>query len=162
MSLFYPDFRKNRITEVTPEFLKIHGFKGIILDVDNTLSKHHAGILGEGVSEWIKEMEKNGVLLIIASNSKDFRIRPFAEKAGLPYISLCCKPLPFKMKKAARKMGLKKSECLMAGDQIFTDVLGARLAGIKVLLTEPIEEETGLSFKIRRKLEKKIKNRHNR
>ncbi|MGN1080902.1 MAG: YqeG family HAD IIIA-type phosphatase, partial [Acutalibacteraceae bacterium] len=119
-------------------------------------------VLEKGVGEWLKKMRSEGISFVIASNSRECRIRPFAQSAGLDYLSLCCKPLPFKMIRAAKKTGLKKSECLMVGDQIFTDVLGARLAGIKILLTEPFCEEEKASFRFRRAIEHKIKEKHER
>ena len=47
----------------------------------------------------------------------------------------------------------------MIGDQSFTDVLGAKLAGLPVAQTEPIRPEDGWSFKLRRRLEVGIRRR---
>lgn len=160
--IFYPHYRKEKIFDITPSFLEKEGIKYLLLDVDNTLTRHHTGKLEQGVKEWLDQMHEAGYPLIIASNSKDYRIAPFAKSIGLDYFALCCKPLPFKLKKGVKKLGCKKSECMLIGDQIFTDTLGARLAGIRVCLTEPFVEEEGTSFKIRRKLEKKIKSRYER
>lgn len=160
--LLYPHFRKNRIFDITPEFLTEQGVKNLILDVDNTLTRHHTGMLEEGVEAWLEMMKNGGINLIIASNSKEKRIAPFAQKIGVNHLALCLKPLPFKLRKAVKKLGCKKNECMLVGDQIFTDTLGAKLAGIKVCLTEPFLEEEGKSFKIRRKLEKKIKQSYER
>lgn len=162
MKIFYPHYRKNKIFDITPDFLKKEGIKYLLLDVDNTLTRHHTGKLEEGVGEWLSEMKEHGYPLIIASNSKDYRIAPFAKSLGLDHFALCCKPLPFKLKKGIKRLGCKRSECMLVGDQIFTDTLGAKLAGIRVCLTEPFEVEEGKSFKIRRKLENRIKKSYER
>ena len=67
------------------------------------------------------------------------------------------KPLPFKISKAVRKIGVKKGECALVGDQLFTDILGGKFAGIKTVWVDIIEPETKLSFRFKRKIEKFIK-----
>ena len=39
------------------------------------------------------------------------------------------------------------------GDQIFTDILGGKLAGVKTLLVTSITREEALSFRLRRRIE---------
>ena len=50
-------------------------------------------------------------------------------------------------------------ECVVIGDQIFTDILGANLAGMKSILLEPIELETKQKFiAFKRKIERPMLN----
>lgn len=156
MPLFYPHLYKNSICDLTAQELRGLGVTCLILDVDNTLQEHHAGTPAEGVSQWLKEMKDEGFSLCIASNSKDHRVSAFAKKVDLPYESLCCKPFPFGLRRSAEKMGVDRRQCLMVGDQIFTDLIAAKTAGMKMLLLRPIKPEEGRSFRIRRWLEKKI------
>ena len=155
--LLKPTAREYRVTDITPNMLKDMGVSALLLDVDNTLSTHHGTVILEGLIDWIKNMQQSGIELLILSNSKKSRVKPFAEGLGLDFVSLGLKPLPVGFIKALKKLKLKRSEVALAGDQIFTDVLGARLMGIKVFLLEPIKLEDGVSFKIRRKLELKLK-----
>ena len=152
--LLKPHIKLNRITDITVPMLNEHKIKGLILDVDNTLSTHHGEILLDGLTEWLKYMSDSGIKLIILSNSKEKRVGPFAQKIGLDYFSLGLKPLPFGYWKSARKMSLSLKETAIVGDQIFTDSLGGHLSGVKTIILNPIEEEKMLSFKVRRKLEK--------
>ena len=76
MGFFIPDKRFRRITEIDCEYLKQKNIKGLILDVDNTLSTHHSQTPLTGLSEWLDEMKKNGIKLIILSNSKKERVAP--------------------------------------------------------------------------------------
>lgn len=154
--MFKPNIKFHRITDITVEFLNKKNIKGLILDVDNTLSTHHGMSLVEGLEEWISAMEEAGIKLIILSNSKERRVKPFAEKIALDYSSLGCKPLPFGYMKVKRRLGLKRKEIATVGDQMFTDVMGGNLYGITTIMTDLILAEDKLSFKIRRKLEKKF------
>lgn len=156
MSLFTSALLFNKITDIKKEDLDNNGIKALFLDVDNTLTLHHSGILYDGVLEWIRNMESKGVTLIILSNSKRFRIEPLANSIGLKFVSLGLKPLFVGYRKALKLAGFKKKECAIVGDQIFTDILGANCYGIKSILTRPYILEEKTSFKIRRYFEKKI------
>ncbi len=154
--LLKPKIKVERVTNITPQILKKYDINALILDVDNTLSTHHGQILTDGLLEWIDLMKQNGIFLTVLSNSKEKRVKPFAEKINLEYISLGLKPLPFGYLRAMKKYSLKRKNTAIVGDQIFTDILGGNLVGIKTVLLTPIKPEDGLSFKIRRRLEKVI------
>ena len=154
--MFKPDLMLNRVTDITPDMLRELNIKALLLDVDNTLSTHHGTELTAGLMEWIAKMTDAGISLLVFSNSKDKRVRPFAEKIGLPYISLGLKPLPFGYFRGAKRLGIKRGEIALCGDQFFTDLLGAKLTGTRMILLKPILLEDKLSFKIRRYLERKI------
>ncbi len=154
--MFKPDIKLHRITDITVELLSNKNIKGLVLDVDNTLSTHHGMSLVEGLEGWISLMQEAGIKLIILSNSKEKRVKPFAEKIGLDYASLGCKPLPFGYMKVKKRLGFKRKEIAIVGDQMFTDVMGGNLFGIITIMTDLILAEDKPSFKIRRKLEKKF------
>lgn len=156
MSLFSATIILKRITEITPQMLKEQGIEYLLLDVDNTLSTHHGTILIDGLKDWIEAALNSGIKLMVVSNSKRKRIEPFAAKIGLPFVSLALKPLPFGYNKAVKALNANKKNSAIVGDQIFTDVLGANLYGIKSFLTRPVLLENGVSFKIRRYFEKKL------
>lgn len=156
MSLFLPDSIFRRITDIDTDALKAAGVEALLLDIDNTLSTHHGTVLVDGLEDWLLSAKTAGISMIIVSNSKKFRVEPFSKRLGLPFISTAMKPLPFGYLKAIRKMGADKRHTAIIGDQIFTDVLGARLCGVRPLLVRPIKEETGWSFRIRRHFERRI------
>jgi HAD superfamily phosphatase (TIGR01668 family) len=129
-------------------------YVSLILDVDNTLSTQHGHILTEGLPEWLELMNNSGIKLIILSNSKEDRVKPFAEKINLPYISLGLKPLPSGYIKALNALGTKRRETAIVGDQIFTDVLGGRMVGVRTILLTPIKLETTWGFRFKRSIER--------
>lgn len=153
---FKPKIKLNKVTDINVEILNKYGIKALILDVDNTLSTHHGQELTEGLEDWLKYMYNNGILLTILSNSKERRVKPFAERIGLSYVSLGLKPLPFGYLRARKALGVNKKVVAIVGDQIFTDVLGGNLVGFKTILLNPIKLETSKSFKFKRAIERFI------
>ncbi|MBR6510242.1 MAG: YqeG family HAD IIIA-type phosphatase [Clostridia bacterium] len=152
--LLKPDIKLKRVTDITPQLLKKYNITSLILDVDNTLSTHHGQILTDGLENWLSLMKSENIGLIILSNSKEQRVKPFAEKINLNFLSLGLKPLPFGYLKAVKRLNSKRKNTAIVGDQIFTDVLGGSFVGVKKILLTPIKLEDGLGFKFKRKIEK--------
>lgn len=136
-----PDLSFRRTVDIRPDFLKEMGIKGLILDVDNTLTTHDNPVPAEGISQWLEDMRENGIKLIIVSNNHPERVRPFAEPLGLDFVCDSGKPLKKGYTEAMKRMGLKKSETAAVGDQLFTDIWGAKNAGITSIYVEPMEPE---------------------
>ena len=157
LSVLKADYRFEKITDITAADLEKAGAKLVLLDADNTLSLHGSQEPFSGVSEWIEEIKKEGFRLVIISNNSESRIKPFAEKLGLPFVFKSAKPLSKGFKKATEKFGFEPKETAVIGDQIFTDVVGGKLFGAKVFLTEPLGPETDFFIKIKRKFEKFIR-----
>ncbi len=146
MPLFYPTVYRRRVTDVRIEDLQRLGVMGVLLDVDNTLTIHDAPGVSPEVERWLCSIQEAGLLPVIVSNNKDGRVRPFAERMGLPYIAKAGKPLGRGFRRAAAMLGLPRRQCAVIGDQIFTDILGANLAGMPSFLLEPIELEVEQRF----------------
>ena len=51
-------------------------------------------------------------------------------------------------------MGLTKERVLFVGDQLFTDVWGARRAGIRSILVKPIHPKEEIQIVLKRQLER--------
>lgn len=160
MALLYPDLLRSRITDITVEDLHTLGVRGLLLDVDNTLTTHGSQELDDRVKEWLAMMKREGFAMTIVSNARDARVKPFAERVDLRHISLACKPLPLGFWRGARRLGLPINECAAVGDQTFTDMLGARLAGVHAIQLLPILSEHSWSFRLKRRLEKRILQRY--
>lgn len=159
MSVFFPTIYRRRITDVTAADLHRLGAKAVLLDVDNTLTTHDAPDLTDGVKGWLAARQAEGFTLLIVSNNRAERVAPFADKIRLPYYAHARKPLPFGFCAAAKQAGVNRKECVVIGDQLFTDMLGANLAGIPSVLLEPIKMETEQKFIVfKRKIEKPMLN----
>ncbi len=157
MALFYPTVYKNRITDITLQDLEQLGVRGLLLDVDNTLTSHGSQELSQQVQNWLVQMREAGIALTVVSNSWEWRVAPFAQKIGLRHISLACKPSPFGFLRGVHRLGLPKRACAVVGDQVFTDVLGANLCGITCFQLQPMAPETDKPFlRWRRRWERKL------
>lgn len=151
--LFRPTKAYKSILSITPQTLTEMGVKAVILDVDNTLTTHNNPKPIDGIDEWLNDVKSSGIKLIIVSNNHPPRVAPFAERLGLDYVPEGAKPLPKGMREAMKRMGVKRKETCAIGDQIFTDILGANLSGIKSIFVQPIEFETSFWFKVKRTIE---------
>lgn len=154
--MFRPNLYKIRVTDITVENLKQLGVNTLFLDIDNTLSTHHGKEYVDGLFEWLEEMKNNNIKLILTSNSKNERVEPFAKGIAVDYISMSLKPLSRGFRIAKNRLNVNKKDIVVVGDQLFTDVLGAKFFGVKVILLKPILLEDKLSFKIKRWLERII------
>ena len=135
--LLTPEYIFRAIEAITPEFLRQHGITALVLDVDNTLTGDGSQQLDATVQQWLDTMRAAGVRLTIVSNNTAARVRPFADPVGLAV--------------ARRRLGVRKNQMAMVGDQIFTDRLAAGLYGISCLYTMPRggDHQRGVQFKRR-------------
>ena len=155
--MFKPNFILNSVTDITAEFLDKNNIKALLLDVDNTLSVAHANkTLRNGVAQWLSDMREADIPMMILSNAKKKRAIRFADSVGLDVVGLAAKPLPFGYFRAVKKLKIKRKNVAIVGDQIFTDVMGGNLSGVKTILVTDITPEDKPFFKFKRKLEKKM------
>lgn len=157
MPILKPTVALRNVTDITPELLKSLGTDAILLDVDNTLAPPTSKIAYDGVQEWIDEIKACGISIVICSNNYKKRVKPFSDSVGLDCVAMSLKPTPIGFNRAKRLLKEKPESVLVVGDQIYTDILGANLAGMKSVLLVPRSEEHGFSIYIRRKLEKNIR-----
>ena len=74
------------------------------------------------------------------------------------YIYKAGKPNPANYIKAMRMMGTKKETTVFIGDQLFTDIWGAKKAGITSILLNPIDKKEEIQIVLKRYLEKIVLN----
>jgi HAD superfamily phosphatase (TIGR01668 family) len=149
-----PTAELGTVFDITLEYLEDIGVKGLILDIDNTLAAHDDPVPADGIQNWVETLKRGGVNMIILSNNSPERVKPFAELLGLPVEAKGGKPFGGGYKRAARRLGLPLSQILSAGDQIYTDILGANRLKVKSVLLRPFEAEKTLFFKFKRAMEK--------
>lgn len=152
--LFRPTYVFDKVTGVTPQFLRDKRIKGLLLDLDNTLTTHNNPVPPQSSLDWLDTMRSAGIKMIIVSNNHPPRVKPFADALRLDFESEGRKPLTFGYTRAIKRLGLDKKNVAAVGDQIFTDVLGSNLKGIRSIFVFPIEPETSRPFRFKRAIEK--------
>jgi len=136
--MFRPDLTATRITDVSLTALAGRGIRGLIIDLDNTVCAYRDPALIDGVREWVAAAKGAGFALVIVSNNFPERVGAIGAELGIPGVPSALKPLPGAFLRALRLLGTRRSETAIIGDQLFTDVLGAKVLGMHAVLTEPI------------------------
>ncbi|MBQ8931877.1 MAG: YqeG family HAD IIIA-type phosphatase [Ruminiclostridium sp.] len=154
--IFRPKIWIKNVLEIDKEFLDKHNIKAMVLDLDNTLSMHGNPAAEIGVPEWLVSMRELGIPMRVVSNNTNKRVKPLAEKLGLPYCANGCKPLTFGVSRAIKQMGVSKKQTAVIGDQIFTDVMAGNFKGAISILVEPFHLEKTWTFRLKRKIESLI------
>ncbi len=154
--LHKPDYVFESAADIPEDFFVKEGIDALILDLDNTLTTHNNPVPDPERLKWFLKMKKSGLRMIIVSNNHPERVKPFAEFLGLDFVPDGRKPLPKGYNEARRRLGTDKKRTAAVGDQIFTDVLGCKAAGIRSIFVFPIVPETGFWFRVKRKLERPL------
>ena len=156
-----PEYIFRNVEAIRPEFLAQKGIKALVLDVDNTLTGDGSQVLDDSVKAWLRQMREADISLTIVSNNTAKRVRPFAERIGLAWVSMACKPLPLGLMVARHRLGVTKSQMAMVGDQIYADRMAAGLYGIPCLFLLPrTPRDKARSVQIKRKFEPHWVNRY--
>lgn len=150
---FYPDIYMDSAYEIDYKSLYEKGFRGVIFDIDNTLVPHGAPADSRSI-ELFRRLRAIGYETLILSNNKEPRVKSFSDKVGSRYIFKANKPFPESYKKAMDMMKTTKQDTIFVGDQLFTDVWGAKKAGILTYLVKPIHPKEEIQIVLKRILEK--------
>ncbi|MBU5595314.1 YqeG family HAD IIIA-type phosphatase [Amphibacillus sp. MSJ-3] len=159
LKLFLPDQQVKSIFEIKPEQLREKGIKGVITDLDNTLVAWNEAYPNDQVYNWFKQMEQSGIEVMILSNNNKNRVELFSKSLKRPYVYKANKPLKRSFIKAAEKMNIKRSEIVVIGDQLLTDVLGGNRSGFQTILVVPIVDTDDKITKFNRSIERFILNK---
>ncbi len=133
-----PGILIDSVTQLTPEFLLARGVSLLMLDFDNTVVPYTTDIPTEEMAAWLERMAVSDVALCVVSNSKNDRVRRFCKHLGIPCITHARKPFSRGIRQCLEKFGKTPGEAALAGDQIFTDTLGANRCGVLPILVRPI------------------------
>jgi len=136
-----PNLRVSRVEQIDAALLGRLGVDALLLDVDCTLKPYRSQTLSREVIDWIDARRREGIGLCLVSNGRAARVQPVAERLGVPFVAAAWKPLPHGCRAAMTQMGFDPRRTAMVGDQLFTDVIAGRLAGIFTILVEPLRPE---------------------
>lgn len=156
-----PDLQVADITELTPELLQRLGADAVMVDLDDTIVPSGCEHMAARVKEWSAALQAGGVKLIILSNGTKERVERWAAELGIPGLHMSGKPLRGAFRRGLALLGSEPSRTVMVGDQLFTDVLGARLMGVRSVLVSPLSPGKLLHTRLLRKLERFILRRNN-
>jgi HAD superfamily phosphatase (TIGR01668 family) len=149
-----PDFCFSRAEDITPAWLAERGLRGVLLDIDNTITRweHHAVLDGE--LRWMQTLRDTGVGLRFLSNGLPHKLAAVIEQTGVVHVvGRPMKPLPHAFRRGVGELELPVEQVLMVGDSVFTDILGANRAGLWTALVDPLSAVDFMGSKLWRLLE---------
>jgi HAD superfamily phosphatase (TIGR01668 family) len=158
----HPDLAVGGLADVPLATLRAWGVRGIIVDLDNTLVGYDDRTLAPEVQAWVAAALAAGFRLVLLSNNFEERVAAVGSRLGVPTVANALKPLPSGFLRALRLLQTKRHETVAIGDQLFTDVLGAKLVGLRAVLTEPLVDHDFPATRVLRMLERKVLGRNGR
>lgn len=150
---FFPDEYVASTYVIPFEKLYEEGYRGIIFDIDNTLVMHGAPA-DERAKKLFARLKELGFACCLLSNNQEPRVKMFNQDVQVNYIFNAHKPSTVNYEKAMELMGTDKSNTIFIGDQLFTDVWGAKRTGIRNILVKPIHPKEEIQIVFKRRLEK--------
>lgn len=150
---FYPDEIQDSAYEIDFEALYRKGYRGVLFDIDNTLVEHGADA-NDRARELFRKLKQIGMKSCLISNNKEERVQRFNKDIGTLYIYNAHKPSGRNYKKAMELMGTGLEDTIFVGDQLFTDVYGAKRIGMRNILVRPIDPKEEIQIVLKRYLEK--------
>ena len=154
---FIPDYMFRHYYEISPEFLRSLGIRSLILDLDNTLAPYEQPLPDERNLAWLGELKAAGIdAAFVSNNSSPDRVELFNREIGLPAYFKSGKPSTKNIKKALADMDCPPENAAVLGDQIFTDILCGKNAGIRTAAVKPIGSRATRFIAVKRFLERPI------
>lgn len=151
-SKFFPDNEIKSAYSIPYEKLYAQGYRGLMFDVDNTLVPHGAPA-DKKAKRLFARLKSIGFDTVLISNNKEPRVKSFANEVGSRYIYMAGKPSKKGYLRAMDLMGTDSKNTVFIGDQLFTDVWGAKRCGVITYLTRPIHPKEEIQIVIKRRFE---------
>lgn len=151
MKFLNPDYYVRSFKSLQPVKLKKAGIRLLFCDIDNTLA-----VLGqEGCSEdnaaFLERMKRCGIeVVLMTNNTKKHTEQVLGGRPDCQVETFCLKPSPTRLWMELSRRNLKPSQAAILGDQLFTDMLAGRLAGVMTVLTAPLSEKERSDTKVMR------------
>ena len=134
-----PSLIAESVLDLTPRLLQQRGIYLLMLDFDNTIVPYTTNEPTAQIDAWLREMRASPVKLCVVSNSKRGRVKDFCKTYDIDCITHAKKPFPKGIRACLARYGLPSANCALAGDQIYTDVLGANCADVQSILVKAID-----------------------
>ena len=152
LEIFYPDKWIASTYQIPWETLYEQGVRGAIFDIDNTLVPHDQPA-DDQVRELFERLQRIGIQTFLLYNNKEPRMAALAAEGGTPHISKAGKPSRKSYLWAMEQMETDRSNTVFVGDQLFTDVYGAKRTGIYSILVTPINPKEEIQIVLKRYIE---------
>lgn len=144
------------LTDVDSTMLRTRGIRGVLVDMDDTLVASDDDRIPEAHAGWVRTLIREGFAVALLSNGEPARVARMAAELDVEGLSLSGKPFPWAYRRGLDVLGLPAASVAMVGDQVFTDVFGANLAGMTSVLVRPLSAGKWLHTRLARHLERLV------
>ncbi|MBO4396305.1 MAG: YqeG family HAD IIIA-type phosphatase [Eubacterium sp.] len=149
---YFPDVTVGSTYDIDFEKLYEDGYRGLLFDIDNTLVRH-GEMADDRAKELFTRLRNIGFECCLISNNKKRRVSSFNEDIDVHTIFNAHKPAAKGYYYAMELMNTNLNNTVFIGDQLFTDIFGAKRIGMKNYLVSPINKREEIQIVIKRKLE---------
>lgn len=150
---FFPDEYLESAYVIDYDRLYREGYRGLLFDIDNTLVPHGAPA-DDRAKALFTHLRELGFKSCFLSNNQRERVSSFNDEIGEIFIENAHKPSVKNYQKAMELLGTDTTNTVFIGDQLFTDVYGAKRAGIRNILVKPIHPKEEIQIVLKRYLER--------
>jgi HAD superfamily phosphatase (TIGR01668 family) len=135
-----PDYYLQSVHSIDLDALADSGVDTLLVDLDNTLLPRDTNVVPDELRRWAQDLSRRGFKVCLVSNNWHERVSTVAAELGFDLVDKAVKPLPFAFSRALKKVGSTRRSAAVVGDQLFTDVLGGKLLGMKTVLVAPLSD----------------------
>ncbi len=138
-SSFYPDYIAGTVLEIRADELISLGITHVAFDIDETVVPSGYHTLTAPYVSFLGSLEKNGLKLLIASNSsRDLsNITQHFNAVVIKPSIFSFKPFRHYYHRVIKASGTDAGHIAMVGDKLLNDVIGAKHAGLLTILVAP-------------------------
>lgn len=154
--LLRPNLYVSHLEDIPLDKLSEKGIRGLIIDLDNTVTEWNSSFVHEKVLHWFKQLPKYNLKSCLVSNNSHERVEQVATQLGIPFIPKAGKPRRKAFRKAMEILGIEPEATAVIGDQIFTDVLGGNRLNLVTILVVPLTKKEFIGTRFMRQLEKLV------
>jgi HAD superfamily phosphatase (TIGR01668 family) len=152
-----PDFEVDAVEQIDLQAWWQAGLRGLILDVDDTLTLKNSPRLAPAVQNWLQQAQQLGFQCFLVSNNRyPEHIAALSERLAIPGIAQAGKPRPRGFVWAMQQSGLPPEQLVAIGDRVLTDILGAGRLGLKTCLVRPVTPSLSAAKQILYNFEKRL------
>jgi len=149
-----PDHYYDSVFEIPYEEFLQKKIRGLIFDLDNTLTPFHEKLPPAKIVALMNRLEKMGFEVCLLTNNTTKRLNRFNEAMKLKGIANGLKPFTRGVRQAMELMGTSRSQTAIIGDQLLSDIWAGKNARICTILVKPITEKDFFFVRMKRVIER--------
>lgn len=155
-----PDSYYPSIYDINYEELSLKHVNALLFDVDNTIALVDDLNVPDKTIQLFDSLKKKKFKILLLSNNNEQRVKPIAEKLNIPMLANIGKPESKAYSQALKLLNSKKENAAAIGDQLLSDIIGAKKYGIHGILVDQLSKknnfQTGMAQKLQHIIIKKL------